>query len=32
MNSLSRALINIGWVALCLAVILAPVAYFLGRF
>lgn len=32
MNSLSRALINIGWVAVYLAVILIPVAVVLGRF
>lgn len=32
MNSLSLALLTLGVTALCLAVILAPVAYFLGRF
>lgn len=29
---LSRSLINLGWAALCLAVILIPVAVVLGRF
>ena len=29
---LYRALINLGWTCFALAIILAPVAYFLGRF
>ena len=29
---LSRSLINLGWACFALAVILAPVAYFMGRF